>query len=180
MKDVCGNYQEGLARLAFGEADPAAERHAQDCPRCAETLAHLRRIRQAARPTFHAPESVILAAVGLMPTPEPRALRLLRSSLSGAMARSVTAASEFQMLFGEGDVSLRLGATRETGNRWRLLGQVEPEATIVRFEGQTIEVQAGRFSIVTPTLQWERFSLEVDDETYAVPPIAEVLDDGPG
>lgn len=176
MKDRCGNFEEGLLRLALGGEDESAVAHVSSCKRCAKSLSELRRIRSASTATYEAPESLLLAASQLMPRTERRSLRLLGTSLAGTLARSVPTLEEFQVVFGDGELILRLGASRD-GAIWTIHGQVTPENADVECDGNPVDSPNGRFRLSGPALDQAQILVTVNGVEWSVPPIAEVLRD---
>jgi len=175
MKRACRPFRDRLIEMAEGHALPAVAEHVAGCADCAAIVGDYTRMLGAARiPWSAAPAALIDRVKALMP--ERR--RVVFGRRLGTFATAARGeADEFQVVVGEGDLSVRLMATRDADG-WRVMGRA-PAGTW-NFEGPSdAAMESGRFEFRTSSLEDSAFSLTNDDTVFQVPALSHLLQDAP-
>ena len=181
MKKACRQFSEGIAIIATGGEDAAAQTHLGSCADCAATLAEMRRIVERGQTAyFEPPRELVDAAKALMPQAR-RTLtaRLVSSTLSLAGARS-SVDDRFQMVFEAEGVQTRLMYVQE-GRTWQVAGRVSDAAwSVARSTGDLRELDGGRFEFTARELADTGLVLSRGAVQVAIPSAEEARVAGPG
>lgn len=177
MKDRCIDYWVGIVDLAEGREAPAALHHVERCEDCSHKLAELRTLMDVGRARyFDAPAHLIESVKQLMPQPERRFLRLLRTTTAWSGARAV--AEDFQIVAGDESDQVRLMYSR--GDKgWEVMGKAPSAHWSLEGPPHEVEIdEDGRFSFTAQSLSQTGFSLIGPGRELVVASAEEMLSSG--
>lgn len=181
MKKACEPYLEGVADLASGRENPAAQQHVEGCADCARQLSQLSlAVQSLAVSESDAPADLVHNAVSLMPKKQPLFARLTASTLQAAGVRAIQSAEAFQLRYEAGGVDVRLMYARDKDG-WDIIGRVSESGWEILGPQGPVDLKSDRsFQFRVTRLEESEFEMIRGDTMIQIPNPMDEVDGAPG